>query len=70
MRLLAISDLHLGHRLNREALATIGSFPDDWLIVAGDGSAILDRIHYRSYAGPYARASARSTHPAQHASGH
>lgn len=36
MRLLAISDLHLGHRANREALATLGEFPDDWLIVAGD----------------------------------
>ncbi len=36
MRLLAISDLHLGHRLNREALASLGTFPDDWLILAGD----------------------------------
>ena len=36
MRLLAISDLHLGHRQNREALARLGGFPDDWLIVAGD----------------------------------
>jgi 3',5'-cyclic AMP phosphodiesterase CpdA len=35
-RLLAISDLHLNHRINREALATIGEHPDDWLIVAGD----------------------------------
>ena len=35
-RLLAISDLHLNHRVNREALATIGPHPDDWLIVAGD----------------------------------
>ena len=36
MRLLAISDLHLGHRANREALAALEAFPDDWLIVAGD----------------------------------
>ena len=35
-RLLAISDLHVNHRINREALATIGAHPDDWLIVAGD----------------------------------
>ena len=35
-RLLAISDLHINHRINREALATIGPHPDDWLIVAGD----------------------------------
>ena len=35
-RLLAISDLHINHRINREALATIGPHPDDWLVVAGD----------------------------------
>jgi hypothetical protein len=35
-RLLATSDLHVSHRINREALATIGAYPDDWLIVAGD----------------------------------
>jgi hypothetical protein len=35
-RLLATSDLHLGHRANREALAALGAFPGDWLIVAGD----------------------------------
>ncbi|MDG1480090.1 MAG: metallophosphoesterase [Myxococcota bacterium] len=36
MRLLAISDLHVGHRPNREALAEMPSCPDDWLILAGD----------------------------------
>jgi hypothetical protein len=36
MRLLATSDLHLGHRSNRDALTELPSFPDDWLIVAGD----------------------------------
>ena len=35
-RLLAISDLHLGHRENRAALSTLGRYPEDWLIVAGD----------------------------------
>ena len=35
-RLLATSDLHISHRINREALASIGSYPNDWLIVAGD----------------------------------
>ena len=35
-RLLAISDLHVSHRLNRAALAGIGSYPNDWLILAGD----------------------------------
>jgi 3',5'-cyclic AMP phosphodiesterase CpdA len=36
MRLLAISDLHFGHRVNRESFPTIGSSRDDWLILAGD----------------------------------
>ena len=35
-RLLATSDLHISHRLNRAALSTLGTYPDDWLIVAGD----------------------------------
>lgn len=36
MRLFAISDLHLGHTVNRQALSNIISRPDDWLILAGD----------------------------------
>lgn len=36
MRLLAISDLHLGHPVNRHHLDTIGEAPGDWLILAGD----------------------------------
>ena len=36
MRLLAISDLHLGHLVNRQALARLPAHPDDWLILAGD----------------------------------
>ena len=36
MRLWAISDLHLSHPRNREAFETFPSFPDDWLILAGD----------------------------------
>jgi 3',5'-cyclic AMP phosphodiesterase CpdA len=36
MRLLAISDLHLSHRANRDALDRLGHYPGDWLIVAGD----------------------------------
>lgn len=35
-RLLATSDLHISHRLNREALDAIPPHPHDWLIVAGD----------------------------------
>ncbi len=36
MRLLAISDLHLGHTINREAIEGITPCPQDWLIIAGD----------------------------------
>ena len=36
MRLFAVSDLHLGHAQNREAIAAIRPRPHDWLILAGD----------------------------------
>lgn len=36
MKLYAVSDLHLGHEVNRRALSGITSRPDDWLILAGD----------------------------------
>jgi predicted phosphodiesterase len=36
MRLLAISDLHLGHPVNSRHFVSIGSSPEDWLILAGD----------------------------------
>ncbi|MBP7962778.1 MAG: metallophosphoesterase [Caldilineaceae bacterium] len=36
MHLYAISDLHLGHEINRNALLALPAYPDDWLIVAGD----------------------------------
>lgn len=36
MKLYAISDLHLGHGHNRQALAQLPAYPDDWLIIAGD----------------------------------
>jgi len=36
MNLLAIGDLHLSHSQNREALRSLLSRPDDWLILAGD----------------------------------
>ncbi|MEM7536377.1 MAG: metallophosphoesterase [Chloroflexota bacterium] len=46
MNLYAISDLHLGHKANREALATIGNYPEDWLIIAGDiGETDAHLIH-------------------------
>ncbi len=43
-RLLAISDLHIGHRQNREALARLGNYPDDWLIVAGDAGESAEHL--------------------------
>ena len=46
MRLWALSDLHLSHSPNREALGALPSYPDDWLVLAGDiadGYRYLDR---------------------------
>jgi 3',5'-cyclic AMP phosphodiesterase CpdA len=36
LRLLGISDLHLAHRENLEALGRMGEHPDAWLALAGD----------------------------------
>jgi 3',5'-cyclic AMP phosphodiesterase CpdA len=36
MRLFAISDLHLGHRANREALERLAAHDRDWIILGGD----------------------------------
>ena len=36
MKLWALSDLHLSHAPNREALGTLPAHPDDWLLPAGD----------------------------------
>lgn len=44
MRLLALSDLHLGSPTNRDALEALGAYPDDWLIVAGDVAESFARI--------------------------
>ena len=42
-RLWAISDLHLGHRRNREALLALPDHGPDWLIAAGDiGDTLAD----------------------------
>lgn len=46
MRLLATSDLHVSHRLNREALAAVPPHPDDWLIVAGDVSERPEHLQW------------------------
>ncbi len=36
MKLWAISDLHLGHEANRQALENLSHYGEDWLILAGD----------------------------------
>ncbi|HLG78406.1 MAG TPA: metallophosphoesterase [Ktedonobacteraceae bacterium] len=46
MKVYAISDLHVGHVLNREALAGLSAYPDDWLIVAGDVGETLEHLRY------------------------
>lgn len=38
MQLLALSDLHVEHKVNREALLAMPARPEDWLILAGDVS--------------------------------
>ena len=55
MRLWALSDLHLSHRTNWEALDGIPACPDDWLILAGDvceGARLLDRC-FRTLSGKF-----------------
>lgn len=44
MRLLALSDLHVGHPDNARALAEIPPHPEDWLIVAGDVGETTDHL--------------------------
>jgi hypothetical protein len=44
--LFAISDLHVSHRTNREALAALPPHPDDWLIVAGDVSERPEHLSF------------------------
>lgn len=36
MRLFAIGDLHLANKPNRDALINLHTYPEDWLILAGD----------------------------------
>lgn len=45
MKLLAISDLHVGYAKNWEALQAITPRPDDWLIVGGDVGETFEQLH-------------------------
>src|SRR4051812_28074900 len=38
MQLLALSDVHVEHEVNRKALAALPAHPGDWLVLAGDVS--------------------------------
>jgi 3',5'-cyclic AMP phosphodiesterase CpdA len=44
MKLFAISDIHLGYEINRQALATLPIYGDDWLILAGDVGETADHL--------------------------
>src|SRR4051812_15244864 len=46
MKLWAISDLHVGYEENRRAVAALPSYPDDWLIVAGDTGETPAHLDY------------------------
>jgi 3',5'-cyclic AMP phosphodiesterase CpdA len=46
MLLHALSDLHVGHGPNRESLQKLGSFPQDWLIAAGDIGESLEHLEF------------------------
>ncbi len=46
MRLLAISDLHIGHGVNRAALDALPPHPDDWLLLAGDVGDTPAQLEY------------------------
>jgi 3',5'-cyclic AMP phosphodiesterase CpdA len=46
MRLLAISDLHISHAINRDALAAMDDHVDDWLIVAGDIGEKVEHLRF------------------------
>lgn len=44
MKLLAVSDLHVGHAENRRALETVTPRPEDWLILGGDVGETPDHL--------------------------
>ena len=44
MQLLALSDVHVEHRVNREGLLALPARPDDWLVLAGDVSDSVEGL--------------------------
>jgi 3',5'-cyclic AMP phosphodiesterase CpdA len=45
MKLFGISDLHLGHKVNRQALEALPAHPDDWLVLGGDMGETEEHLH-------------------------
>ncbi|KAK4960872.1 hypothetical protein LTR66_012826 [Elasticomyces elasticus] len=45
MRLYAIGDIHLGHKLNLESLASLRSHPEHGLILCGDVGETAEHLH-------------------------
>ncbi|MCW7540230.1 metallophosphoesterase [Aquabacterium sp. A7-Y] len=46
MKLWAISDLHVAHPLNRDAVLSLPAHPDDWLLLAGDLGETLEHLGF------------------------
>jgi predicted phosphodiesterase len=46
MKLYALSDLHLGYKINCELLEALPPHLDDWLILAGDVGETEDHLHF------------------------
>jgi 3',5'-cyclic AMP phosphodiesterase CpdA len=46
MRLYAISDVHLGHEVNRRAFEALSTHPNDWLILGGDMCESLEDLEH------------------------
>ena len=43
-KLYAISDLHVGHEINRRAVESISDHPGDWLVLAGDLGETVEHV--------------------------
>lgn len=46
MKLLAISDLHVAHRANRDALAAMQPHREDWLLLGGDVGETVEHLRF------------------------
>jgi predicted phosphodiesterase len=46
VNLWAISDLHVGHPLNRRVVEELNTHPDDWLVLCGDVGESLQQLEF------------------------